>query len=301
MVKVELMGKTSREGRGEQKSPEKNPALSAVKKAFSSRLMARQLPVLLLLLGLIGCGARQSGGDAGKPRTITVFAAASLADAFNELAETFTTQHQGAQVIFNYGGSSQLAAQLNGGIVADVFASANLVQMQNLIDGGRIEASAVETFASNRLTIIVPADNPAGIHALEELGRPGVRLILALEGVPVRQYTDEIVATFLPDFQAGFYGNLVSAEENVRRVAAKVALGEADAGIVYASDVTPDIAARVQQIAIPDGQNALATYPIAVLADAPDPELAQRFVDFVFSSEGQRILARWGFGPPPER
>jgi molybdate transport system substrate-binding protein len=101
------------------------------------------------------------------------------------------------------------------------------------------------------------------------------------------------------DFQEQFYSNLVSEEDNVRQVSAKVALGEADAGIVYTSDVTPDIAGQVQQIAIPDEQNVIATYPIAPLADAVYPELAQSFIDFVLSAEGQSILAKWGFGPPP--
>jgi len=167
------------------------------------------------------------------------------------------------------------------------------------VDAGRITASSEKLFVSNRLTVIVPADNPAGITALEDLAQPGVQMILAVTGVPVRQYTDEIVATFPADFQTNFYANMVSEEENVRQVSAKVALGEADAGIVYTSDVTPDIADQVLQIDIPDDQNVIATYPIARLADAPAPTLAQSFVDFVLSEDGQAILAKWGFGPPP--
>ncbi|MCA9956360.1 MAG: molybdate ABC transporter substrate-binding protein [Anaerolineales bacterium] len=250
----------------------------------------------LLAILLVSCGPNRPAA----PQKITIFAAASLTDAFNELAEAFEAQNEGTQVVLNFAGSSQLAAQLSEGATADLFAPANEMQMQAVVDAGRIVAGSEKLFVSNRLTVIVPADNPAGITALEDLTQPGVQLILAVDGVPVRQYTNEIVATFPPDFQEKFYANLVSEEDNVRQVAAKVALGEADAGIVYTSDVTPDIATQVLQIAIPEAQNVVATYPIAPLADAPAPTLAQSFIDFVLSNEGQAILARWGFGQPPD-
>lgn len=250
----------------------------------------------LLTILLVSCGSNRTAA----PQELTIFAAASLTDAFNELAETFAAQHDGVQVVLNFAGSSQLAAQLSEGATADLFAPANEAQMQAVVDAGRIVAGSEKLFVSNRLTVIVPADNPAGITTLEDLAQPGVQLILAIDGVPVRQYTDEIVATFPAEFQAAFYANLVSEEDNVRQVAAKVALGEADAGIVYTSDVTPDIASQVRQITIPEAQNVVASYPIAPLADAPAPTLAQSFIDFVLSAEGQAILARWGFDPPPD-
>ncbi|MCB8979959.1 MAG: molybdate ABC transporter substrate-binding protein [Ardenticatenaceae bacterium] len=250
----------------------------------------------LLAILLVSCGPNR----AAAPQKITIFAAASLTDAFNELAEAFEAQNEGVQVVLNFAGSSQLAAQLSEGATADLFAPANKMQMQAVVDAGRIVAGSERLFVSNRLTVIVPADNPAGITALEDLVQPGVQLILAVDGVPVRQYTDEIVATFPAEFQAAFYANLVSEEDNVRQVAAKIALGEADAGIVYTSDVTPDLTNQVQQIAIPEAQNVVATYPIAPLTDAPAPALAQSFIDFVLSNEGQAILAHWGFGPPPD-
>lgn len=257
------------------------------------------LLLLFALFFVVGCGADTAEEEATEPQEITVFAASSLTDAFNEMAEAFKAQNEGVAVVLNYAGSTQLAAQLSEGAAADVFASANSTQMQVAVDAGRITAGSEKLFVSNRLTVIVPADNPAGITALEDLAQPGVQMILAVTGVPVRQYTDEIVATFPAGFQTNFYANMVSEEENVRQVSAKVALGEADAGIVYTSDVTPDIADQVLQIDIPDDQNVIATYPIARLADAPAPTLAQSFVDFVLSEDGQAILAKWGFGPPP--
>lgn len=257
--------------------------------------MKAKLFFLFLILLLAGCGI---GSGAAGSQDLTVFAASSLTDAFDELAEAFEAANPGVQVVLNFASSSQLAAQLREGAMADIYASANPVQMRAVIDAGRIEAGTETPFVSNRLTIVVPADNPAGITALKDLANPGVQLILAVDGVPVREYADEIVAAMTADFQAAFYGNLVSEEDNVRQVSAKIALGEADAGIVYTSDVTPDIADQVQQIAIPDAQNVIATYPIAPLVDAPHPELARRFIDFILSDEGQSILVRWGFGPP---
>lgn len=259
---------------------------------MKSKLMIYWLIALLLM----GCDTGENGA---KPHEITIFAASSLTDAFTELADAFEAQNEGIEVILNFAGSSQLAAQLSEGALADVFAPANPTQMQTVMNAGRIEAGSEKLFVSNRLAVIVPADNPANITAWEDLAQPGVQLILAVEGVPVRQYTDQIVAALPTDFQAQFYGNLVSEEDNVRRVAAKIALGEADAGTVYTSDVTPDLASQVLQIPIPDAQNVVATYPIAPLVDAPAPTLAQSFISFVLSDEGQIILSRWGFGPPP--
>lgn len=231
-----------------------------------------------------------------------VFAAASLTDAFDELADTFESDHPGVKVFRNYGSSSQLAIQLVEGAPADVYASANTRQMEVVQEAGRIAGEPV-TFASNRLVVILPADNPAGIVNLGDLANPGLRLVLAVPSTPVRDYTDQMIeamassAAYGPAFREAVYANLVSEEDTVRRVVTKVTLGEADAGIVYTSDVTPDVIASVWQIAVPEPYNVRATYPIGLIADAPHPELAQAFIDFVLSEEGQAILAHWGFGP----
>jgi molybdate transport system substrate-binding protein len=259
-------------------------------------LKDRPLCFLFLFLVLASCHTGRAAS--GRQQELVIFAASSLTDAFNELAEAFEIQNDDVEVLLNFAGSSQLAAQLAEGAAADLFASANATQMQNVIDSGRIQVDKAILFASNRLTVIVPADNPAGIRSLEDLAQPGVQLILAVEGVPIRQYTDEIVSAMSADFQEDFYANLVSEEENVRQVSAKIALGEADASIVYTSDITPDIANQVQKIAIPDEQNVIATYPMGPLADGAHPEIARRFIDLALSPEGQEILSEWGFGPP---
>ncbi len=253
---------------------------------------------LILSLALTGCNANQ-------PTELTVFAASSLTDAVNQLSEAFEAAHPDVSVVRNFASSSNLAAQLVEGMEADVFASANETQMQNVVAAGRI-AEPTQIFATNRLTVIVPLDNPAGIETLADLTNAGIALVLAAPGVPVRQYTDQAVANLTADpaygaaFSTAFYANLVSEEDNVRQVAAKVALGEADAGVVYTSDVTPDIVGDVRMIAIPAEYNVIATYPIAALADAPNPDAAAQFIEFILSPEGQQILEHWGFGPAPE-
>jgi molybdate transport system substrate-binding protein len=250
------------------------------------------LAILLLLFTLASCTSVTAVSS-----EITVFAAASLTEALQETAVAFHAQNPNSTIIFNFAGSSQLAAQLSEGAPADIFASANPAQMQNVVAAGRITADSPQPFVTNQLTLIVPAANPAHITSLTDLNQPDLQIIVAVPGVPVRQYTDEIVAKLGADFTAGFYNNVVSEEENVRQVAAKIALGEADAALVYASDVTPDIAQQVQQIAIPAQQNITAIYLIAPVADSQQAELAQQFITFILSSEGQAILAQWGFTP----
>ncbi|MFN8452777.1 MAG: molybdate ABC transporter substrate-binding protein, partial [Anaerolineae bacterium] len=233
-------------------------------------------------------------------QTLTVFAASSLTDAFNEIATTFEADHAGVDVVYNFGGSSTLATQLADGAPADVFASANNTQMNVARDAERISGSP-RTFVKNRLVLIVPADNPAGIASLRDLSNPGVKLVVASPGVPVRDYTDAMLEklaaspAYGEEYRSAVLANVVSEEENVRQVSAKVALGEADAGIVYRSDVTPDIADAVLALPIPDAVNTLATYPIAVTDNPADAALAQAFVDYVLSDAGQDVLVKWGF------
>lgn len=249
-------------------------------------------------LVVAGCTA-VSQSPANNETTLTIFAASSLTDAFSELGQAFEVENDSTQVVFNFAGSSQLAVQLREGAVADIFASANEMQMLTAVSANRIQANTVLPFASNQLSLIVPADNPANITNLADVANPGVQLILAVPGVPVRDYTDAMLQALPPDFQARFYANLVSEGQNVRQVVAQIALGEADAGIVYGSDITPGVAESVQQIPLPEAQSVLAIYPIAIVAEAPQPELAQQFIDFTLSAEGQAILSKWGFGPPP--
>lgn len=230
--------------------------------------------------------------------TLTVFAAASLTDAFEEIAVQFEDKNPGVDVVFNFGSSATLATQIIEGAPADVFASANAAQMNIVRDADLLDGRP-RTFVKNRLVLIVPADNPAGIESLRDLSNDGVQLVVAAPGVPVRDYTDtmleRLAGVYGEEYRQSVTANIVSEEDNVRQVAAKIALGEADAGIVYRSDVTPDLSESVLALPIPDALNTIATYPIATLQTRP--ELAQLFIDTVLSDEGQAVMVKWGFIP----
>jgi molybdate transport system substrate-binding protein len=234
---------------------------------------------------------------------LTVFAAASLTDAFNEIAQGFGAAYPGSNISYNFAGSQQLAQQLGQGAPADVFASANNAQMGVAIEAGRVISGTQQPFVRNRLVVIVPGDNPGGVTTLQDLAKPDLKIVLAAPEVPVGGYSLQFLekASASPDYTESFsesvIANVVSYEENVRAVLSKVQLGEADAGIVYTSDVTPDAAAEVTGIEIPDELNVIASYPIAPIADTANPELAQAFIDYVSGPEGQTVLAKYGFIP----
>ncbi|HEU4323177.1 MAG TPA: molybdate ABC transporter substrate-binding protein [Roseiflexaceae bacterium] len=278
-----------------------------------------RLAAVLLLALLCACGAQPAAPAPTAPGAATaapdaptaapaggelnVFAAASLTEAFGEIGRAFESANPGALVVFNFAGSQQLAQQIGQGAPADVFASANRAQMNAVITSGEVISGTEQTFVRNRLVVITPKDNPAGITGLADLAKPGVKLILADKAVPVGQYALDFLAKasqqpeYTATYSATVVGNVVSYEENVRAVLGKVALGEGDAGIVYSSDVVGASAAQIAQIAIPDQLNTVATYPIAPLAGSANAALAQRFIEYVLSPEGQQTLARYGFIP----
>jgi len=231
---------------------------------------------------------------------VTVFAAASLTDAFNQIATDLEAANPGLDLVFNFAGSQALVTQLTEGAKADVFASANSSQMNEAIEGGVISGEP-STFAHNRLAIVVPKDNPAGIASFAELGKDGVKLVLAAEDVPVGQYARQsicLAGADSADYGDGFVdavaGNIVSNETNVKNVLAKVQLGEADAGIVYVTDVTPKVAGDVTLIKIPDVVNVIASYPVATVVGG-NADAAAAFISYLLSPEGQATLASFGF------
>ncbi len=258
--------------------------------------MKRWIPLLLLAGLLTGCSP-----DAEKPSMLTVSAAASLTEAFTEIGQAFEASQPGVAVVFNFGASSSLRAQLLEGAPVDVFASANLTQMGLAVDGRAIVPETAAVFATNALVIVMPADNPAGISTPADLARPGLKLVLAAPEVPAGQYARQALEWMAADlgaaFLTGVQANVVSLEDSVRGALGKVALGEADAAIVYASDALT--APELEVIEIPTQYNVLAEYPLAVTATSTQPDLAGEFVAFVLSAEGQAILQKWGFGPPP--
>ncbi|GAP16491.1 hypothetical protein ADN01_02815 [Levilinea saccharolytica] len=253
--------------------------------------------IFLILLGLLSACATPPASA----QELTVLAAASLTEPFGEIGARFEALHPGVRMQFSFAASSQLAQQIVSGAQADVFASANMQQMTAAAEAGRVAESGSAVFARNRLVVIAPLKNPAGLQSLQDLARPGVKLVLAAAEAPVGQYTLEFLekasqdGDFGADFQARVIQNVVSYESTVKAVLTKVILGEADAGIVYASDLSQSAAAQVVQFQIPEALNVTAVYPIAVLKDAADPALAAEFAALVRSPEGQQILAKYGF------
>ena len=265
-------------------------------RALIAALAVSSLAVALL----VGCGASAEGDGGGQGDTLTVFAASSLTDAFGVLAKSFEEQNPGTEVRQTFESSSTLLTQIQQGAPADVFASAAEEEMNTAVDEGLV-AGESEIFARNREVIMVPRDNPANIGSLRDLTRPGTKLVLAQEGVPAADYAlkilDKADAEYGDNFKREVLSNVVSREADVRASVSRVALGDADATFGYASDYTPDIRDRVRVIQIPENLNIIATYPIAALKEAKDPELAQKWVDLVVGDEGQRVLERWGFEP----
>lgn len=254
-------------------------------------LRAFRLLVLLLLPG--------SAGEA--QQTVTVFAAASLTEVFTNLGGRFERAHPGVSVRFNFAGSQVLATQVAQGAKADVFASADQRWMTYAADKDLL-ATAPRVFARNRLVVVLPKSNPGGVETLADLARPGLKLVLAARQVPAGEYSREALTRlsgatgFPPRYAQRVLANLASEEENVRAVVAKVRLGEADAGIVYRTDVSRSERLQLRLLDIPDRYNPIAEYPIASVKGGN--ALGAEFMTLVLSAEGEAVLAARGFLTP---
>lgn len=247
--------------------------------------MIRHAVGVAALLAIAACGGAQSAGTGPSATSATVFAAASLQPAFDKIAAQLQAG-QNLQVTYSYAGSQTLTAQLTQGAQADVFASADTAHMTTLQNAGLIEGTP-RIFVHNRLEIAVERGNPKGIHSLADLSRQGLVVVLADPSVPVGKYALQALAN------AGVTVHPASLEPQVTGVLSKVALGEADAGIVYVSDIKTS--GKVDGIAIPDSENVIADYPIAKLKGAQNKAAADAFIAYVLSSQGQAILSAAGF------
>lgn len=242
-------------------------------------------------------GAATATGD------ITVFAAASLTDVFNAIAMAFQQANPDAQVTLNFASSGTLVTQLGQGAKADAFASAD----QNTMNNARAAGAVVgpdQIFASNSLIVITPKANPAHIAMLMDLANPGIKVVTADTSVPIGNYTQNMLQkasadpTYGSDFQAKVTANVVSQQTDDRQIVSQVVLGEADAGVVYATDITPQTRDQLNFFPVPGPLNTVVVYPIAVTR-GDNQTGGQAFVNFVLSSAGQAVLATWNFLPPP--
>ena len=263
----------------------------------------RKLLPTLAALALVAaaCGDDDDGGAAstsaaattaarGVAGDITVFAAASLTESFTEIGEAFSAANPDATATFSFDASSALVQQITEGAPADVFASADTNNMDKLVDAG-LNGSEPEIFATNLLTIIVAPGNPLGVTGVADLADADIKTVICAPEVPCGNYANQLFTT------AGVTVTPVSLEQNVRGVVTKVTAGEADAGIVYVTDVIAagDDAAMVE---IPEDINVLAQYPIASVAASQLQDVGEAFIDFLLGAEGQAILADDGFGAP---
>jgi molybdate transport system substrate-binding protein len=251
----------------------------------SSRKKLLVPAVLALVLPLAACGGDDEG-DADT--TLTVYAAASLTSTFEEIADDFEAEHDGVEVELSFGGSSDLVTQIQEGAGADVFASADTANMDKLVDADLAGADP-QDFATNVLEIATPPDNPAGVTSFQDLAAKGLQLVVCAPEVPCGAATqtmaDNLGVTLAP----------VSEEQSVTDVLAKVTSGEADAGVVYVTDVTA-AGDDVTGVPFPESGDVVNTYPIAPVAESDEADLAAEFIDFVLGDTGQQVLQDAGFG-----
>jgi molybdate transport system substrate-binding protein len=252
------------------------------------------LVTLTLMLGACSSDNGDAAAESAETTELTVFAASSLTKAFtDDIGPAFEAANEGTSVVFNFAASDVLAGQIQSEGTADVFASASGTWMDAVADDPGV--SDRTDFVTNRLVIITPADDPAGITSVEDLAGEGVQLVLAAEGVPVGDYAREALANAGIAEEAE--ANVVSNEEDNASVVAKIAGGEGDAGIVYESDISAAAGNDVASVEIPDDMNVVATYPIAIVAGTPHDDLAADFIAYVTGPESQATLERYGFGP----
>jgi molybdate transport system substrate-binding protein len=243
-----------------------------------------------------------SAGLAEEPKELTVFTAASLIGAFGEIGQMYKNETN-ISVVFNFDGSQALRTQLVNGAYADVFASANQKQMNAAKNDGIMNNSSIVIFTKNKLSLIVPKDNPADIGNLSDLAKPGLKIVMGTKDVPAGDYALQIIdklgndSAYGPDYKTKVMANVISQETNVNYVVTKVALGEADVGFAYVSDITEDLAGNMEKIDIPDEYNIIAEYPMGILLESKYPTESREFMDLVMSDEGKAVLEKCGFAP----
>ena len=244
--------------------------------------MSRAAALLATVVVAASCGGDGGRGGPGL-EGLTVYAAASLSEVFQEIAPDVT---------FNFAGSDELATQLREGAPADVYAAASPRYPDELFEEGLVGEPQI--FATNRLVLIVPPDNPAGIESVDDLTAEGVKLVVGAEGVPIGDYTRTVLETL---GATDVLENVVSNEEDVKGVVGKITAGAADAGFIYVTDATA-AGDDVEPIELPKDAQAVVRCPIAVLADSEQQDAAAAFVELVLGEDGQQALADAGFGPP---
>jgi len=260
---------------------------------MTTRRMVLAVAATVILATAAGCGSNTPATTTSAPvesGTVAVSAAASLTAGFQELGHAFETAHRGVKVEFNFAGSSTLVTQITNGSPTDIFASADQANMDKAAQAGVLDGTQ-QVFAKNRLAIVVPAGNPKAITGLADLARPGLVVSICAPDVPAGKYARQAFGKANVAVPSG------SQELDVKAVVSRVKLGQADAGIVYTTDVK-DGGPQVAAVSIPDDQNVIAIYPISLVKKGPNPAMATLFLTYLLSPPGQAILAAHGFLAP---
>ena len=257
----------------------------------------------VLYVFLAACGSTTTSPSTTTPTaapvTLNLFAAASLTESFNEIATNYQVAHPGVKIKYNFNGSQILVQQIINGAPADIFASADQANMKKASDAGMVGSSQI--FAKNRLVVIVPVDNPGKIMTLKDLARKGVKIDSAAPAVPAGKYSLQVLdnmgqsPTYGPAYVSAVKANFVSQEENVKAVVQKVQLGEVDAGLVYLTDVTTQVASKLKMLDTPDNFNVIAQYPIAIIKHSTHATEAHAFVRYLLATQGQAVLQKYHF------
>jgi molybdate transport system substrate-binding protein len=261
----------------------------------------------VLAMIVAGCSSVGGAGVTSPPSSpasveLTIFAAASLKNMLAEAEAAYETANPGTDLTISTDSSAALETQIEEGAPADVFLSADTANPQKLVDGGFASGEAIP-FASNKLTVIVPTDNPAGIQSPGDLAKPGLRIIAAGDEVPITKYATQLVQNLAADandpegFAAAYAANVASKEDNVSAIVSKIELGEGNAGIVYVTDAAASD--DVTPIDVPDAANVPATYAGVVVGASPNVDAAAAFLDWLIGRDGQEVLSSFGFMPPP--
>lgn len=267
-----------------------------------SRLFCYILIAVSLSYELVGCNPTNVVSTQNGPKvTLTVFAGVSLTEPFQEIVKEFESSNNDIDVQISFATGQQQLEQMNNGAHVDVFAAATEQQMQDAIGSGNVISGTQQTFAHNKLVVVMPNDNPGRIQKLNDLATPGEKIILGAKETAIGQYTLVFLdktqqdTDFLAGYKEATLKNVVSYEASVKVVLTKISLGEGDAGVVFLSDAVSAGSDKVQQLSIPDSDNVIANYLIAVTKGSKNTEAAQKFVDYVLSPQAQQILERYGF------
>ncbi len=273
-------------------------------------MIRRSVSFLTLAVLLAACGGgaattpsaapAQTTAGGGGPVSLTIFAASSLKAALTDAIAAYGSVSPGVTLAVSTDSSAALETQIEQGAPADVFLSADIENPKKLVDAG-LALKTAEIYAGNKLVIVVPKDNPGGLTTARELDKAGLRIIAAGDSVPITQYANQVVANIADKFGPSslvevYNAHIVSREDNVKAVIAKIELGEGDAAIVYVSDAKGS--GKVKTIDIPDSANVLATYAGVVIKASANQDAAQAFLDWFAGPDGQAILAKYGFLPP---